>query len=215
MRPLTPDRFNGVLSADQGAGQNVLWSQSAVCPCRDPFSGAAKAGCPVCGAKGVTWASPVAAWAGMAGMKIAREWAAFGMWESGDIVISIPSDSPLYAAGETDRVLLVNSSEPFSVVLAPGQTGPLVFSAYEVNRAFWLDASQAVVDAPSLPLIAADGSLSWAPGSAPPATAQVSLSGRKRPEYYLFRELPQDRAHFGGTALPRRVALRRFDLFKR
>ena len=33
------------------------------------------------------------------------------------------------------------------------------------------------------------------------------------PEYYCFQEIPIDRPEHSGAALPRRVALRRFDLF--
>ena len=215
MRPLSPDRFNAVLNAEQGAGQHMLWRRAAVCPCRDPISGAAVQACVTCAGKGVTWAAAVRAWAGAASMKVMREWAQFGLWESGDVVVSIPSDSPLYAAGEQDRVTMTDSSEPFSVVLSAPSVGPLPFIAFQVDRAFWLDTGLNIVNAPALPSIAADGSLAWPTGAAPAAGAQFSLSGRKRPEYYLFRDLPQDRAHFGGTPLPRRVALRKFDLFGR
>lgn len=245
MRPLSPDRFNALQGVDQGAGQRVVWRQAAVCPCRDPTSGAATAGCATCAGKGVTWAPGTPAWAALASMKVTREWAAFGLWESGDVVVSIPSNSPLYAAGEHDRVLMVDSSEPFSVVVPPGgvmpllvdntqgavlstdgsgplqvelvagTTAPLAIAAYQIDRAFWLDARLNVVEAPAVPRIAPDGSLVWPPSGAPPAGVQISVTGRKRPEYYLFQALPQDRAHFGGAALPRRVALRRFDLFGR
>lgn len=210
-----PAKFNALLSVQTGLAQHLTWAKAALCPCRNPTSGAARKGCPNCGGRGVSWGSPVPAWSGLAGMKIAREWANFGLWESGDVVMTVPSDSPFYAAGENDRVQMTDSSEPFSLILTRGHD-KLTFTAKEIDRVWWLDqTTQTLVDG-GIPVEAADGTLTWPTGTtAPPAGVQYSISGRKVPEYYLFRDFPQDRAHSGGLPLPRRVVLRRFDLFGR
>ena len=213
---LSPARFNGLLSARSGVGQALTWSRASVCPCRDPFSGAAKQGCPTCQGKGVFWGAAVDAWSGMASMRVAREWAAFGLWESGDVVLTIPSDSPFYAAGESDRAVMVNSSEPFSVVLTRGSADAAPATAISISQVLWLDPTAQTPVYGSIPALAPGGAMTWAPGvAAPPAGVQYTLQGRRQPEYYLFRDFPQDRAHQGGSTLPRRVILRRFDLFGR
>lgn len=234
---LSAQRFN---AAARAPSQSVLWRQSNSCPCRDPFSGAARQGCLQCAGKGVLWQPAQPAWAVLAGMKVAKEWAAFGLWESGDVVVSIPSDSPLYDAGPNDRVLLLNSTEPFDSILAHTGSETLPGQLVSVERVFWLDANQNIIQG-ALPTQNADGTLSWASGGdqtglatetgevieteggqalggtygAPPLETQYTICGRRNPEYFVFKDLPQDRAHFGGAKLPRRVSLRRFDLFGR
>ena len=110
---LDPAAFDAFLS---DIGQDVVWRRASMCPCRDIHSGSPRQGCPLCGARGVIWDPPVAAVTGVTSMRVKREFAAFGLWESGDEVLTIPSDSPLYACGEKDRVVMVNSSQPFQAV---------------------------------------------------------------------------------------------------
>ena len=212
---LSPGRFNRLLGSDQGGlGQAVTWRRASFCPCRAVYSGAAEPDCPLCQGRGTLWAVPVAAWTGLAGMKQTREWAAFGEWQSGDVVLSIPSDSPLYAAGENDRVLMTQSSEAFSTGLTRGVKDQPPFMVVEVTEVFWRDpATKARVNG-ALPSVAPDNTLTWASGG-PPDGVQYSVSGRCRPEYYIFRDLVQDRAHSGGLALPRKTVARRFDLMGR
>lgn len=210
---LSPARFNGLL---RNLGQQVAWQRASLCPCHDEYSGSARAGCPACNGRGSLWAAPVAAWAGMTGMRQAREWAAFGQWESGDVVLSVPSDSPLYAAGEYDRVVMVNSSEPFSLARTRDGSDKLAFAVVQVDRVFWLNPGDSAIVEGGIPTVAADGTLTWAdPAGAPDPGVQYSITGRRRPEYFVFKDLPQDRAHHSGAALPRRMVLRRFDLFGR
>lgn len=209
---LSAHRFN--VSA-RGPSQSVAWRRSYLCPCRNPSSGAARQNCPWCDGRGVIWEAPQRAWSLLAGMRVAREWAAFGMFESGDVVLSIPSDSPLWGAGANDRVLMLDSTEPFDAVMTRTGTEKLAGVLVSVDRVFWLGAGNQMVEGDA-PLQGEGGSLSWAPGAvAPPDRAQYTIAGRRNPEYFLFQDLPQDRAHFHGAALPRRVAIRRFDLFGR
>ena len=74
------------------------------------------------------------------------------------------------------------------------------------------DAGAGLVEC-SIRSVAADGTITW--GTPPPLGSLFTLIGRRQLEYFLFKDLPQERAHHGGLALPRRVALRRFDMFDR
>lgn len=211
---LSPSRFNALLKPPGGLGQKVEWRRAHLCPCRDPVSGQARPGCLVCRGRGTFWGAAIRCHTGLAGQKAVREWAAFGLWESGDVVLTIPSDSALWRAGELDRVRLQDSSETFTTVLSAGtldqvRTGGIL----EIERAFYLDGQQAIVEL-AIPAWDADGNLTWSAGG-PPAGTRYTISGRRHPEYFIFKDLVQDRAHHGGLALPRRVVARRFDLFGR
>lgn len=158
------------------------------------------------------------------------------------MVLSIPSDSPLYDAGANDRILMTDSTEPFDTVLTHTGNEILPGRIVSVDRVFWLiGQGQSVIEG-TIPRQAPDGALIWrgnGSGSACIATeagipivsdhqgaliaeglpftvgTQYTIAGRRNPEFYVFQDLPQDRAHFHGARLPRRVAVRRFDLFGR
>ncbi|HET7675841.1 MAG TPA: hypothetical protein VFL54_09995 [Gammaproteobacteria bacterium] len=208
---LSPTRLNALLNK---VGQDVAWRAGYDCPCRNPRSGAADPGCANCHGLGVTWrVDATAARTALAAQKIQRQWADFGLWQNGDVVLSIPSDSPLYDIGEFDRVVFSQSSEPFSHTRIHDGTDRLAFPVVTVSRVFWL-ANDAIVEGGIPDVDAADGVLTWAGGEPPPGM-QYSITGRRRPEYFCFGDFPQDRAHQGGARLPRRVVLRKFDLFGR
>lgn len=197
-------------------GQTVHWRRAFMCPCRNVDSGSALPSCPTCRGLGWLWDDGIECFVAPTSMKVAREFAAFGTWESGDVVLTLPGASPIYAAGEKDRIIMRDSSEPFSLMLTRGEQDRLTFPILHIDRIFYLappEAAPIIVPAPDW---SGDGTLLWdGAAAAPPAGAQYSVSGRKQPEYYLFTDLPQDRAHFGGARLPRRVQARRFDLFGR
>lgn len=44
---------------------------------------------------GQAWSDPVAGIVALSGQKQQREWAAFGLWESGDLVVTILRLAPL------------------------------------------------------------------------------------------------------------------------
>ena len=206
---LDPVAFNAFLAE---MGQQVDWRVASACPCRSPRSGAADAACPQCHGIGYYWAEAQRCLVALSGQKTQAEWAKFGLWENGDQVVTLPSDSLAYAMGQFDRLTMVQSSIPFRVVLRPGDT--LRDQVVSVNQATWFSNS-ALVTANAPPEVGEDGTTLVWPGDSPPADTQVALSGRKRPEYYCLQEFPQDRAHHGGRDLPRRVVLRRFDLLGR
>lgn len=214
MLRLSPGRFNRLIA---NLGQPVDWRRAHACPCRDPHSGAARQGCPQCHGKGVFWEAPVAAWTGLTSMRVAREWASFGLWESGDVALTIPSDSALYGCGEFDRITMMTGTEPFSLPIDRTGEERLPFEVVEMVRCFWIDQDSGALMEASLPNLDADGHVFWPEHAArvPPIGSQYTLTGRRRLEYFIFKDLPQDRSHHGGADLPRRVAARRFDLFGR
>lgn len=207
---LNPAEFNAHLN---DLGQLFGWRPSFVCPCTLEHSGAADTECPQCLGRGHLWTAEQQGMSGIAGQKIQRQWAEFGLYQDGDVVLTVPSDSPLYAMGEYDRATMLHSSEPFSFGLTRGQNDQLWFAAVSVSRVFWLDDNRQIVEG-GIPTIAADGTLTWEAGE-PPAFKLYSITGRRRPEYFCYRDFPQDRAHHSGRELPRKVVLRKFDLLGR
>lgn len=210
---LDPAAFNEFLA---NMGQSAAWRRSYACPCVTPASGSAKPSCPHCHGKGRLWDGPVDGILALSGQRAQKQWADFGLYEAGDVVLTLPSDSPIYAAGQFDRIVLMDSSVPFTTNLIRGGQGEtLKTPCLTIDRVFWITAQNALVEG-GIPTLQTDGTLYWPdPASAPPAGMTYSISGRARPEYYVYMELPSDRAHHGGAALPRKVAARKFDLFGR
>lgn len=207
---LSPAAFNQFLAH---IGQRFLWRRAYDCPCINPHSGAARHDCPHCAGKGQVWDEPIEGVAGAAGYRVQREWAQFGVWESGDLVVTIPSNSPLYAMGQFDRVTMLNGTEPFSLTFTRGHNDVLQFPVERIDRVFWYDDDDSLVDG-GIPTVAADGTLHW-DSDEPPAGKRYSISGTKRTEFYCWGEFPSNRNMHSGEPLPRRVVLRRFDLFSR
>ena len=206
---LSADAFNRMLGE---MSQAAKWRRAYDCPCRDDHSGAARPGCPRCHGKGVVWADPVLGWVAIAGQKVQQAWSRMEMYEQGDIVMTLPSDSPLYNLGQNDRITMVQSSVPFSRVMTRGDGDRMPFEIDTIDRVYWLVND--VETEGGIPTIATDGTPSWASG-APDPGVKYSITGRRRPEYFLFNEYPQDRAHYGGQPLPRRVVARVIDLLGR
>lgn len=208
---LSPVKLNRLAN---NFAQLALWRQADQCPCESPQTGAALAGCPACHGLGWTWRSPVPVSVAISGQKVQRAWATFGLYENGDVVVTLPSDNPVYEIGEFARVLLQNTTSPFSRVYVRGANDTLNPEAIEsIDRVHWLDAESVQVNG-GIPVVDDGGVLLWSSGE-PPAGQQYTITGREHPEYFVWGEFPQDRAHHRGEPLPRRVVMRRFDLFGR
>jgi hypothetical protein len=206
---LSAAKFNGLL---HGVGQAFLWRRGYACPCITPGSGQPKVSCAHCHGKGRFWAATATdGVAGVGSRDALKKQADFGIWDAGDMLLSIPSDSSLYAMGQYDRLLSVNKTEPFSMNLVYGVNDVLRFAPVSIERVTWLDGGNNLVDG-DIPTISADGTLVWG-ASSPPAKTTYSLTGRRHPEYFVYHELPTDRPHHQGEPLPRRVVVRVFDLF--
>lgn len=199
-----------------GMGQDVLWRRSYACACVNPASGQPDPKHALCSGKGRLWDEPVATVTGVAGQKVQIQWAQMGMWEAGDLVLSIPQVSPLWEAGAFDRVTALNATDVFSQPLVRGAPAErLQFQPASVTRCFWLHPSTRQVVDGGLPVIGADWRPSWPNGGEPPPGATYSLTGTKFGEYFIWGELPSDRNQHRGMRLPRRVVARKFDLFGR
>lgn len=209
-------RFNaGAFNAFLGnIGQEYEWRKSFACPCVNLHSGAARPNCPQCGGRGRLWAAGVHGVAGVASSRIQREWAQFGVYENGDTVVSIPENTPMYDIGPFDRVRMLNSTEQFSLPLVRGQNDRLLGPIESIERVFWLHPQTRAIVEGGIPTVAADGTLTWT-ADEPPAGMQYSISGRRLQEFFCWGDFPSNRNQHQGMRLPRRVVLRKFDLFGR
>lgn len=210
---LNPAAFNRFLN---NIGQSFLWRPSDSCPCISPHSGAARPGCPHCGGKGRIWHSPRQAKAGVASAKVQREWAESDMWENGDLVLSIPGDSPMWGMGQFDRVTMLNAADRFSQVMTRGSpTESLLFKVLKLERVFWIDPqTEAIVDG-GLPDVSDSGELAWPAGDGPPDGLAYTLVGTKHLDYYVFGDMPRNRNEHHGQRLPKAAILRRWDMLGR
>lgn len=206
---LDPNAFNGFLNH---IGQSFSWSKSFICPCVTPATNAPAMNCPHCAGKGFLWTAAVTGVAGVPSQKVQREFAKLGQWESGDMMLTIGSDSPLYNMGERDRVTQLNGDDPFSINLRRGFNDKLPWRLKSINRVFWI--ADGVLVEGGVPTQQTDNTLVFSTG-APPAGMAYSVTGKKYSEFFVFQDFPSDRGHHFGAKLPIRVQLRRFDLFGR
>lgn len=195
-------------------GQSFAWRRGFACPCVSRESGQPNPQCNHCEGKGRLWRpeSTVGS-AGVVSQSRLRNYEQFGPFDKDDIMLSIGSDSPLYGMGQFDRLVAQQRTEPFSIALVRGLNDRIRFPIISLERAMMINAQDELVELP-LPTVKDDGTLDWN-GTPPPAKVNFSLTGRRRPQYYCYLELPTDRPMHHGEPLPRKVILRRFDLFGR
>lgn len=212
---LNPAAFDAFLADGADAiGQDFQWRKATICPCSgNPSSGAANFKCQLCFGKGWLWAAPVLAKAGMSQQENIKRWAQAGRYETGDATLTIPQSSPMYAAGEFDRITMMNSSEHFSLALVRGEGDRLYRSVISIERVFWLVNDTQIVEG-GIPSVSETGQLTWQSG-APPLGTKYSISGEARDEYYIFTNLVSDRGEHFGARLPKKVIIRKFDIFGR
>jgi hypothetical protein len=90
-----------------------------------------------------------------------------------------------------------------------------MFTVESIERVFWKQAgTQTTVDG-GIPSVSDNGVLSWPGGGEPPPGTTYSITGRKRSEYFVYQDLPNNRNMHDGFRLPRTTILRRFDLLGR
>lgn len=206
------DRFLGNI------GQQVLWRRSWRCSCVSQTTGSPDPKCQLCSKKGIIWDGPVQTVCGVAGQKAQTEWAKFGQWENGDLVVTIPQDSPLWDAGQFDRVTMLNATDRFSLPLTRGAPNEslLRFSVVKIDRVFWKHPSTGDLVEGSIPTLA-NGVPTWdaEDDNQPMAGVTYSITGWGYFEYFIFRDLPSSRNMHSGMRLPKKVVLRRLDLLNR
>lgn len=213
---LNPAAFNSFLAGN--IGQSMNWRKAHACPCFNPTSGAAIPGHPLCGGKGWIWDAPILTRAGLTQQKVERAWAQMGQWEPGDATLTIPAISaPMYEqCGRYDRIELLNSTDVFKLQLKRGTRDRIFLQVQKFLRVFWLDPNdnETMIDG-GLPSIDTVGNLTWPNDDGPPDGLQYSISGLRFTDYFVWNMLPSDRnEHFGAT-LPKKLLVRRFDLFSR
>lgn len=197
-------------------GQNILWQSSFACSCVNPSSGSADPKCTLCSKKGRIWENRLPTVCGICQQKTQNQWADLGLWEQGDLVVSIPEDSPMWDSGQFDRVTMLNATDKFSLPLVRGGNPErLLFVPERIDRVFWKANDQSLVEG-GIPTIDDNGVPSWAGGiGEPPSGKTYSITGWKYCEYFVFGDFPSNRNMHQGMRLPKRVVLRRWDLFGR
>lgn len=204
--------FNAFLA---NLGQAATWERASLCPARSLRTGGADVTCPVCGGTGYLWSAPQAVTVGITAMRSEREYAAPSEWEQGDVIATIGSDSPAYAAGPFDRFRLTQAALRFNHILVRGVNDTLKYRAPVSLIEVW-----AIVGGAKTVLTAGTdfnlvgNTIVWVSGTVA-AGQQYSVTYTARPEYFVFRDLVQDRPHEGGLALPRKVQLRLMELLAR
>jgi hypothetical protein len=200
-------------------GQQMEWRRSYSCACVNPMSGAPDPKHQLCSGKGRIWDAPVRTVCGVSRQDVSAEMVEVGVYDSGDLNMTVPENSPMWAnAGRFDRVTLLNSTDVFSQPMVRGGVIPerLLFKVDKVLRCFWLDPVTRLIVEGTVPSIDEDsGLVVFAPGTEPPDGTTYSLTGTKFDEYYIFDQLPSDRNEHSGMRLPKRVQLRKWDLFGR
>ncbi len=208
---LNPAAFNAHFSK---MGHTLAWRKSYACPCLTPSSGQARSDCVHCNGKGRLWDAEVEGRCGFTAMNAKKGMADFGVWEEGDSVLSIGSDCPWYNAGRFDRFRSTVSTHTFTDNLRRGFGDRLSGSIVCIDRVFWLDDSQEFVEG-GIPAVADNGALTWAGGvGEPPPGTVFSIAGTRYDEYFAYLQIPQNRP-IHGAALPKKLPVRRFDLFGR
>lgn len=197
-------------------GQEVLWRRSYACACVNPDTGAPDPKHVACKGKGRIWNAPVKTVIGIPSHSTYAKLIAAGLWDSGDMALTIPRSSPMWAAGgRFDRITMLNGTDVFSLPLKRGAPSErLLFKPATITRVFWLDpTTREPVDGP-IPTVDDDGVITWGAG-APAAGVSYSMTGTRYPEYFIFDQYPSNRNEHSGAQLPKKVQLRRFDLFNR
>jgi hypothetical protein len=208
---LNPAAFDAWMA---NIGQSFTWFKAYACPCINPTSGAANPKCQVCFGRGRFWPAGVPAIAGVGSQKVQQAWQQFGLFQTGDTVLTVPQNSPLYDAGQFDRIMALNASEQFSLNLLAGTNDRLFMAVIAVSRVFWLNAGLTAVIEGAIPTVTA-GALTWPNGGGPPEGTTYSVSGTQTQEFFVFMDYPANRNEHQGLRLPKRIVARRFDLFGR
>jgi hypothetical protein len=111
---------------------------------------------------------------------------------------------------------MLNATDKFSKPLVRGGNPErLLFVPERIDRVFWKDPIDQHLVEGSLPTIDDSGVPSWSGAGAPPAGVTYSLTGWKYSEYFVFGDFPANRNMHQGMRLPKRVVLRRWDLYGR
>ncbi len=214
---LTAEDFNAHLAE---IGAPVQWLKAMECPCRTPRSGGTDTDCPVCEGLRFVWEAPIDTIIGVQGLTAMQQWSKMVEWDKGDMIATIPSDSPAYASGEFDRFVMAEAEFRFNTVLTKSVKDYVKHVAIKrIDRVMAIvndqpqeflewDHFEVTTTAPGVN----SNSLTWHPETLLPDGTQYSLRYYASPEYYVYGALVQDRPQFSQD-LPRKGILRVMDLF--
>lgn len=206
---LSEELFNTFLG---NVGVVVTWSRASECPCRVARTGGTNVDCPVCEGLRYVWDGAVETRIGLTGLKIDRQFGQMVEWQKGDALATIPSDSPAYVCGEYDRFMVTDGENRFNAVLTKGKDRLKHNGVKAIERVFSVMGGN-VNDYQEWDHYEMNGrELVWHPSAGIPEGTQYSVRYVASPEYFVYRDLPQDRPQFS-LDLPRKVPLRLMDLF--
>lgn len=209
-------------------GQAVEWRKASTCPCIDRTTGGANPTDPVCGGKGYVWKAGENYTMLLVGYDASRMREQYGDMEHGDAVLTIPpfyfnkAKSPWQKItckaydelGEFDSIIAAEGTERYDHVavkggneVLPSQRPVALQSVYDVAtgavRSWKVGSEVSLVGR----------TVTWAPTMGPAADVQYTVTFTARPEFIVVRSLTMLRQHQGGRALPRKVHLRKANLF--
>jgi hypothetical protein len=208
-----PAAFDALLN---NMGHQFAWRKSYACPCFNPGSGQAKDTCPQCGGKGRIWTAesdPNTGTCGFQAQNARKAMADFGVWEAGDSLLTIGEDCPFYVSGRFDRFRSLRSTHVFTDGLRRGFGDRIWGKIVSIDRVFWLDVDSNIVEG-GIPTVATNGALTWT-ANEPPQGQTYSVAGERFDEYYAYLNIPQNRPMHDGARLPKKLPVRKFDLFGR
>lgn len=207
-----PTRFNRHL---ENLGQQFQYWRAFACCCVSATSGAPDTRCKLCHGKGHVYDAPISASAAQARQEVQARWAQMGTWEAGDLVLSVPHSSPIWHAGEFDRVRMLNADERFSLPLTRDAVNEMLpFAVKALERVFWKVPNSGERVEGGLPTLDARGRPIWG-DRAPPPGMTYSITGTRYLEYFIYRDMPGNRNFHNGVPLPKHVVMRKYDLMAR
>uniref|UniRef100_A0AAU6W246 Uncharacterized protein n=1 Tax=Pseudomonas phage Touem01 TaxID=3138548 RepID=A0AAU6W246_9VIRU len=131
------------------------------------------------------------------------------------MVMTVPQNSPLWDAGQFDRVTMLNATDRFSQPMKRGSpTEKLMFTPKLIDRVFWINPATKKIVEGGIPAWDENGRLTWDENEPPPGTS-YSVSGTRLSEYFIYMDLPRNRNMHSGARLPKLTVLRRWDLLGR
>lgn len=206
---LSEELFNTFLG---NIGVRVAWSRASECPCRTTRTGGTNVDCPVCEGLRYIWEEAIPTTIGLQGLKLDRQFGAMAEWQKGDAIATIPSDSPAYVCGEYDRFIVTDAENRFNVVLTKGKDRLKHNGVKAIERVFSVIGGT-VQEYQEWDHYERNGrDLIWYDSAGMPMGTQYSIRYVASPEYFVYRDLPQDRPQFS-LNLPRKVTVRLMDLF--
>lgn len=200
----------------QNIGQQLTWRPAFVCSCIEAATGSPDPKCKLCLKRGWIYGAEKQTVAGVARQETQAQWAASGLWEEGDVVVTVPENSPMWDGGQYDRVMLLNATEKFSLPLKRGDVGDnlKLYAVISIERVFWKHPQTGALVEGGIPTWDENGALTWSERE-PPIGVQYSITGTRNVEYYIFGNFPANRNEHSGMRLPKRVVLRRWDMASR